>query len=93
MSFSLQRMEASLCPEPTALGSPALSGKGRTHRGSLSPISCCPLPQHHTQAHVDIYEKQLVPFGLVRFGVAPDHPEVKVGLSEHRGEVSRLQLR
>ncbi|KAF7470789.1 Hypothetical predicted protein [Marmota monax] len=35
------------------------------------------LLKHHTQAHVDIYEKQLVPFGLVRFGVAPDHPEVK----------------
>uniref|UniRef100_A0A2K6R7T2 NADPH:adrenodoxin oxidoreductase, mitochondrial n=1 Tax=Rhinopithecus roxellana TaxID=61622 RepID=A0A2K6R7T2_RHIRO len=31
----------------------------------------------HPQAHVDIYEKQPVPFGLVRFGVAPDHPEVK----------------
>ncbi|XP_019321847.1 NADPH:adrenodoxin oxidoreductase, mitochondrial isoform X2 [Panthera pardus] len=35
------------------------------------------LLKHHPQAHVDIYEKQLVPFGLVRFGVAPDHPEVK----------------
>ncbi|XP_015426241.1 PREDICTED: NADPH:adrenodoxin oxidoreductase, mitochondrial [Myotis davidii] len=35
------------------------------------------LLKHHAQAHVDIYEKQLVPFGLVRFGVAPDHPEVK----------------
>ncbi|XP_078230683.1 NADPH:adrenodoxin oxidoreductase, mitochondrial isoform X18 [Callithrix jacchus] len=33
--------------------------------------------QQHPQAHVDIYEKQPVPFGLVRFGVAPDHPEVK----------------
>ncbi|KAM5135166.1 NADPH:adrenodoxin oxidoreductase, mitochondrial [Mantella aurantiaca] len=33
--------------------------------------------QHHTQAVVDIYEKLPVPFGLVRFGVAPDHPEVK----------------
>nr|XP_020021104.1 NADPH:adrenodoxin oxidoreductase, mitochondrial [Castor canadensis] len=33
--------------------------------------------KHHPQAHVDIFEKQLVPFGLVRFGVAPDHPEVK----------------
>lgn len=28
---------------------------------------------------MDIYEKLPVPFGLVRFGVAPDHPEVKVG--------------
>uniref|UniRef100_A0A4X2KW36 NADPH:adrenodoxin oxidoreductase, mitochondrial n=1 Tax=Vombatus ursinus TaxID=29139 RepID=A0A4X2KW36_VOMUR len=35
------------------------------------------LLKHHPQAQVDIYEKQLVPFGLVRFGVAPDHPEVK----------------
>nr|CAD7203301.1 unnamed protein product [Timema douglasi] len=28
-------------------------------------------------AQVDIYESMPVPFGLVRFGVAPDHPEVK----------------
>nr|XP_035157605.2 NADPH:adrenodoxin oxidoreductase, mitochondrial isoform X1 [Callithrix jacchus] len=35
------------------------------------------LLKQHPQAHVDIYEKQPVPFGLVRFGVAPDHPEVK----------------
>lgn len=27
--------------------------------------------------NVDIYEKLPVPFGLVRYGVAPDHPEVK----------------
>lgn len=43
------------------------------------------LSQHHTQARVDIYEKQLVPFGLVRFGVAPDHPEVKVGVTGYGG--------
>ena len=29
-------------------------------------------------AKVDMYEYLPVPFGLVRFGVAPDHPEVKV---------------
>ena len=29
-------------------------------------------------ARVDMYEKLPVPFGLVRYGVAPDHPEVKV---------------
>ncbi|KAL1842614.1 hypothetical protein VTJ49DRAFT_4662 [Mycothermus thermophilus] len=28
-------------------------------------------------ARVDMYEALPVPFGLVRFGVAPDHPEVK----------------
>jgi hypothetical protein len=27
---------------------------------------------------IDMYEHLPVPFGLVRFGVAPDHPEVKV---------------
>lgn len=29
-------------------------------------------------AKVDMYEQLPVPFGLVRYGVAPDHPEVKV---------------
>jgi adrenodoxin-NADP+ reductase len=29
---------------------------------------------------VDMYEYLPVPYGLVRFGVAPDHPEVKVAL-------------
>ncbi|XP_060527055.1 NADPH:adrenodoxin oxidoreductase, mitochondrial isoform X2 [Cylas formicarius] len=28
-------------------------------------------------AQIDIYERLPVPFGLVRFGVAPDHPDVK----------------
>lgn len=32
-------------------------------------------------AKVDMYEALPVPFGLVRFGVAPDHPEVKVRAS------------
>jgi hypothetical protein len=31
-------------------------------------------------ASVDMYEQLPVPFGLVRFGIAPDHPEVKVGI-------------
>jgi hypothetical protein len=29
-------------------------------------------------ARVDMYEALPSPYGLVRFGVAPDHPEVKV---------------
>lgn len=29
-------------------------------------------------AKIDMYEQLPTPFGLVRFGVAPDHPEVKV---------------
>lgn len=35
------------------------------------------LLKHLPNSHVDIIEKLPVPFGLVRFGVAPDHPEVK----------------
>ena len=30
---------------------------------------------------IDMYELLPVPFGLVRYGVAPDHPEVKVRCS------------
>ena len=33
---------------------------------------------------VDMYEHLPVPYGLVRFGVAPDHPEVKVKFLERR---------
>ena len=33
-----------------------------------------------SNAFVDMYEQLPVPFGLVRYGVAPDHPEVKVSL-------------
>lgn len=29
-------------------------------------------------ARIDMYEALPTPFGLVRYGVAPDHPEVKV---------------
>lgn len=46
-------------------------------------ILFCILIQGHPGAKVDIVEKLPVPFGLVRFGVAPDHPEVKVSLIIH----------
>ena len=35
------------------------------------------LKQKELDVQVDIYEKLPVPFGLVRYGVAPDHPDVK----------------
>lgn len=35
------------------------------------------LLKHLPNSHVDLIEKLPVPFGLVRFGVAPDHPDVK----------------
>ncbi|XP_065567514.1 NADPH:adrenodoxin oxidoreductase, mitochondrial-like isoform X1 [Artemia franciscana] len=33
--------------------------------------------KNHPKANVDIYERLPAPFGLVRYGVAPDHPDVK----------------
>jgi adrenodoxin-NADP+ reductase len=36
------------------------------------------------QATVDMFEALPVPHGLVRFGVAPDHPEVKVKRKKER---------
>lgn len=38
------------------------------------------LLEHLPEAQIDLYESLPVPFGLARFGVAPDHPEVKVGI-------------
>lgn len=35
------------------------------------------LLKSHDSLHIDIYERLPVPFGLSRYGVAPDHPEVK----------------
>jgi hypothetical protein len=34
----------------------------------------------HDGAQVDIIDRLPTPFGLVRSGVAPDHPETKVGI-------------
>lgn len=35
------------------------------------------LVKHLKDVQIDIIERLPVPFGLVRYGVAPDHPEVK----------------
>ena len=50
----------------------------------VTKVFICPLmylPHHlkrNEDVHVDILEKLPVPFGLVRYGVAPDHSNVKV---------------
>lgn len=41
---------------------------------------------------VDMYEHLPVPYGLVRFGVAPDHPEVKVNFSVRSREHPKKAL-
>ncbi|XP_078081453.1 NADPH:adrenodoxin oxidoreductase, mitochondrial isoform X2 [Mustelus asterias] len=54
-----------------------LGGCGGSLPGSVREPEAARLSPYHKSAVVDIYEKLPVPFGLVRFGVAPDHPEVK----------------
>lgn len=43
---------------------------------------------------IDIYDKLPVPFGLVRYGVAPDHPEVKnvINTFTKTGNDARVQF-
>lgn len=66
-----------------------ICGRGKASFSSCGPKVCVVgsgpagfyTAQHLIKARqdveVDIYERLPVPFGLVRFGVAPDHPEVK----------------
>lgn len=39
----------------------------------------------HEGAEVDIIDRLPTPFGLVRSGVAPDHPETKVLFNNNNG--------
>lgn len=41
---------------------------------------------------VDMFEELPVPFGLVRYGVAPDHPEVKVSQRSPTARLGRPSL-
>jgi adrenodoxin-NADP+ reductase len=45
--------------------------------------------REHRDSRVDMYERLPIPFGLVRYGVAPDHPEVK-NCQERFEEVASL---
>ena len=47
-----------------------------------------------TDVHVDLYERLPTPWGLVRAGVAPDHPKIKsvTNLYERTAEHARLRL-
>ncbi|XP_025902636.1 NADPH:adrenodoxin oxidoreductase, mitochondrial [Nothoprocta perdicaria] len=81
--------QSSRCANFIIKRQPGLGGQAGLRRWLSAPRLCVVgggpagfytaqhLLKHHDRAQVDIYEKLPVPFGLVRFGVAPDHPEVK----------------
>ena len=44
-------------------------------------------------AHIDLFEKLSVPFGLVRYGVAPDHPAIKYIIGALEKTLNNPQIR
>ena len=74
---------------PTAEGSSSIGtqqqAKPSTKKIQIAVVGSGPsgcyvadfLTRKNPNIHVDILEQLPVPFGLVRYGVAPDHPEVK----------------
>ncbi|KAI8806934.1 hypothetical protein BJ742DRAFT_814860 [Cladochytrium replicatum] len=60
-----------------ATAAPLLYRIGIVGSGPAGFYAAAHLLKSHPNVSVDIYERLPVPYGLVRFGVAPDHPEVK----------------
>lgn len=51
------------------------------------------LTKEHEGAHVDLIERLPAPFGLVRYGVAPDHPRIKEIIKALHRVVDRDRIR
>ncbi|MFC0626189.1 FAD-dependent oxidoreductase [Kribbella deserti] len=51
------------------------------------------LTKEHERAHVDLIERLPAPFGLVRYGVAPDHPRIKEIIKALHRVVGRERIR
>jgi len=51
------------------------------------------LTKEHPEASVDVIERLPAPYGLVRYGVAPDHPRIKEIIKALRRVLSRDNIR
>jgi ferredoxin--NADP+ reductase len=51
------------------------------------------LQRHTLPTRVDVFEKQPVPFGLVRYGIAPDHPLTSTLADPLRAVLDRRDIR
>ena len=51
------------------------------------------LTREHPDAHVDLIERLPAPYGLVRYGVAPDHPRIKEVVKALRNVLNRPTIR
>ena len=50
-------------------------------------------PAARTNVQVDVYDRLPVPYGLVRYGVAPDHPKIKSIIKQLRKVMERPDVR
>lgn len=75
------------CSRPLAPSSNALSvaiiGSGPAGMYTADELLRCDRPPQR----IDIFEQSPLPFGLLRYGVAPDHPEVKLVSHKFQNEV------
>lgn len=83
---ALERSYSSDAAAPTLGGRPyrvAVCGAGPSGFYATSRLLSLPGSE---RTRVDLFEQLPVPFGLSRYGVAPDHPEVKVRLCRLTGQ-------
>ncbi|AYU78509.1 NADPH:adrenodoxin oxidoreductase, mitochondrial, putative [Leishmania donovani] len=67
-------------PNPSTAGTTAPKRRVQIAVVGSGPSGCfvaSHLVKKHLELHVDIFERLPVPFGLCRYGVSPDHPDVK----------------
>lgn len=50
-------------------------------------------PAARTSVQVDVYDRLPVPYGLIRYGVAPDHPKIKSIIEQLRAVMERPAVR
>jgi ferredoxin/flavodoxin---NADP+ reductase len=51
------------------------------------------LRHERTSAEVDMFDRLPTPYGLVRFGVAPDHPKIKSVIRVYEKTAARPEFR
>ncbi len=79
-------------PDPTG-------GRGRPVRvavvgaGPAGVYVADVLMKSGTQVSIDLFERQPAPYGLIRYGVAPDHPRIKGIVTALRQVLSKPQVR
>ncbi|KPI89548.1 Ferredoxin NADP reductase-like protein [Leptomonas seymouri] len=84
-SNSSNAVDGNASAQTSSSSSPAAASQQPKRKVQIAVVGSGPsgcfvasqLAKRHPSLHVDIFERLPVPFGLCRYGVAPDHPDVK----------------